>query len=226
MLPWEWSANPDGPAPYTYQLPGSLVVQPYTSTAIYDGTSAAGNFVPCLSIYSQTGGLLARVFPAATVTAGDTATVTYLPPFGSAATSSGGGGSGIQFDTDNEGGWLEVTTNTNIPSGPNAGYSLLLLDNGASLPTGKGVWIQSADSNVHLISFNHDVTIQSAACFIETTDNIAMTATQDISIAATTDLAISSASLGFFGKSPVAQPAHPSTLSDVIAALTALGLTA
>lgn len=32
--------------------------------------------------------------------------------------------------------------------------------------------------------------------------------------------------LSFFGKAPVAQPAHPVTLADVIAALTALGLTA
>ncbi|HTR78226.1 MAG TPA: hypothetical protein VMH39_08955 [Gemmatimonadaceae bacterium] len=87
VLPWEWSENPSGSAPYTYTVPASLEVMPYTSTAVFDGSGAAGDFVPTLSLYSQTGGLLARVFPSTKVTAGDTATVTWVPPFGSAASS-------------------------------------------------------------------------------------------------------------------------------------------
>ena len=111
ILPWEWSNNPPGPAPYTYEVPASLEVQPYTSTATFDGTDAGGNFVPVLSLYSQTGALLASVFPVGVVMApGDVAEVTWLPPFGSAP-SAAPSGSGIQFDTDNEGGWLDVTTN-------------------------------------------------------------------------------------------------------------------
>lgn len=118
-LPWEWSENPPGPSPYTYQVPGSLNVMPYTSTATYDGTSAVGSFVPTLSIYSQSGGLLARVFPEnATLNPGDVAGVTFIPPFGSAAgKSSGGGGNGIQFTAHgvygpaNSGDALDVTTN-------------------------------------------------------------------------------------------------------------------
>jgi len=106
VLPWELSNNAPGPAPYTITIPASLEVQPYTSTATYDGTDADGDFVPTLSIYSQTGALLARVFPAATVKAGDTATVTYLPPFGSAAVTEPPSSSGWTFDTDPQaGGW-------------------------------------------------------------------------------------------------------------------------
>lgn len=37
---------------------------------------------------------------------------------------------------------------------------------------------------------------------------------------------IDSLTLGFYGATPVTRPAHPTTLADVIAALTALGLTA
>ena len=108
--PWEWSENPPGDAPYTYQVPASLEVQPYTSTATYDGTGASGDFVPTLSLYSQSGGLLARVFPAVTVSQGDSATVTYLPPFGSAASSPAPSASGIKFDTTpQEGHWLTET---------------------------------------------------------------------------------------------------------------------
>jgi hypothetical protein len=123
--PWEWSENPPGPAPYTYQLPASLEVMPYTSTAVFDGTGAGGDFVPTLSIYSQTGALLARVFPAATVKAGDTATVTWVPPFGSAASQASPAGSGIQYDTDNQGDWLRVTTNGDDPSNPENGTTFI-----------------------------------------------------------------------------------------------------
>lgn len=88
--PWEWTQAGSQDAPFEYEVPASQEVQPYTSTATYDGTNASGDFVPVVSIYSQSGNLLARVFPPVTVTMGDVAEVTYLPPFGSAATSSGG----------------------------------------------------------------------------------------------------------------------------------------
>lgn len=39
-----------------------------------------------------------------------------------------------------------------------------------------------------------------------------------------TRLTVSSTGTGFFGTAPVSQPAHPTTLADVIAALVALGL--
>jgi hypothetical protein len=84
---WEWSNNPPLDAPYEYQVPGSLEVQPFTSTATYDGTDAEGDFIPVLTVYSQTGAILARVFPQATVKAGDGALVTFVPPFGSSPSS-------------------------------------------------------------------------------------------------------------------------------------------
>jgi hypothetical protein len=92
--PWEWSSNPSGPAPYTYSVPASLVVEPYTATATYDGTDAAGNFVPTLSIYSQSGALLASVAPSWVVmTPGEVAEVSFIPPFGAAPASSPPSGS-------------------------------------------------------------------------------------------------------------------------------------
>ena len=134
VLPWELSNNAPGPAPYTIEIPASLEVQPYTSTATYDGTDADGDFVPTLSIYSQTGALLARVFPAATVKAGDTATVTYLPPFGSAAVTEPPSSSGWMFDTDPQaGGWGVLSTDTYDPaeyiSAPFTGYLSFRIDN-------------------------------------------------------------------------------------------------
>ena len=240
VLPWEWSANPPGPSPYTYDLPASLVVQLYTATATFDGTSAAGQFQPTLSIYSQTGGLLGRVHPAEVMQPGDVSEVTYIPPFGSAASSSGGGGSGIQFDVDNVGDWLEVETTGAIPTGPFTNWGIafsspngmLITASGASpasqveIDGDDGVTISSGSNNVLLSSPSHDVNIQSAAAFIETTDNIALVAQQNIAVTATTALEISSATMGFFGHAANPQPATPSTLADVIAALQSLGLVA
>jgi len=129
--PWEWSANPPGDAPYTYQVPGSLEVQPYTSTATYDGTNASGDFVPTLSIYSQSGGLLARVFPAATVTAGDTAEVTFMPPFGSAASTQGGGSTvTLAQEILITGSFTATGSNTTVPSwSHNSGATIADLTN-------------------------------------------------------------------------------------------------
>lgn len=154
VLPWELSNNAPGPAPYTVTIPASLEVQPYTSTATYDGTDADGDFVPTLSIYSQTGALLARVFPAATVKAGDTATVTYLPPFGSAASSPATGG-GIQFDTyPQAGGWLDIETT----GADSDGFGINLNDTGFQginiQSGGGGVVFGQGDYAVQLGSFN------------------------------------------------------------------------
>ena len=52
-------------------------------------TPVSGQAVqPTISIYSAEGNLLARVFPVGSIADGDTAEVTWMPPFGSAAVSS------------------------------------------------------------------------------------------------------------------------------------------
>lgn len=147
VLPWEWTQAGEQEAPFDYQVPPGQEVQPYTATATYDGTGASGDFVPTISIYSQSGNLLARVFPPETVPMGGVAGVTFLPPFGSAASGStagnkydgtyayytgsitvpaaGGGGPGkvnFDFDTNFAGGTqlLDVTQPTS-PSVKTAG---------------------------------------------------------------------------------------------------------
>jgi hypothetical protein len=68
-----------GTAPQlAYTVPGTAVVTPLSAYAVFDGSGAAGDFVACLSFFSQTGELLSRV-PTSTVTAGDTANVTWAP---------------------------------------------------------------------------------------------------------------------------------------------------
>lgn len=110
--PFLWADEGSFPSPVEYAVPASGEVQPYTATATWDGTNAGGDFVPTISLYSQSGDLLARVFPEnVTLAAGDVAEVTFLPPFGSAANNTGPFGTGIQFNKDNEGGYLDVFTN-------------------------------------------------------------------------------------------------------------------
>ncbi len=80
-----------------------------TVYAEWNGAAASGNFLPCLAIYDNSGVRLGRVFPSSTVTAGDSAVVTYAPFPGGIGTKAASG-SGYQFNTgtygaDNIGDW-------------------------------------------------------------------------------------------------------------------------
>jgi hypothetical protein len=68
-----------GDAPAPIELPGSLDVEIVTATAVFDGSGAAGSFMPCIAVYSQSGILLSRTFPDQVLAVGDTAEVTYVP---------------------------------------------------------------------------------------------------------------------------------------------------
>jgi hypothetical protein len=111
------------PAPYTFDVPASLEVRPDTATAKFDGTNASGPFLACLTMVGSDGERLGRWFNPTILQPGDKAEVTYTPPFGSAATSAAPGGSGWQFDTDNEGGWGRVTSNNFDPANGNFGLN-------------------------------------------------------------------------------------------------------
>lgn len=67
------------PAPLTYELGATEDFQVRTAYATFDGTNASGDFLPCLTFYSQTGTILNRVFPDTLVKAGDVANVSYAP---------------------------------------------------------------------------------------------------------------------------------------------------
>ena len=119
MPPFEFVQQGDFTDTFTYTVPASGEVQPYTSTATYANSSGQA-IQPTISIYSAEGNLLARVFPVTAVADGDTAEVTWMPPFGSAASSPSTGGSGWMFDTSPQAGdWGELEAgNGNLsPSG-------------------------------------------------------------------------------------------------------------
>lgn len=113
---------PDGefPSPFSYEVPGSQAIEPVSVHARFDGSGAGGNFLACLSFYSQAGILLSRVFPQAAIVPGDVAGVTYAPFPGGLV--SGGDGSGIRYGVINDGNWLFV--NANDPAGGPGGQGV------------------------------------------------------------------------------------------------------
>ena len=71
--------QPGGAVPYDYALaPGeSFTIE--SATAEFDGSGAAGAFLPALALYAQSGELLSRTFTGTAVAAGDNAEVTFAP---------------------------------------------------------------------------------------------------------------------------------------------------
>lgn len=142
---WLNTQNGETPAPYQYTFPPGLIAQLLSATATYDGSGASTPFLACLSFYSQTGNLLSRVFPQTPVPSGGTAQVSFAPfPGGLAGGSSGG--SGWQFNTDNEGGWGEVTSNAEGPKG----YGLFFADEsgtGVAIITKNNVYLESTSGD-------------------------------------------------------------------------------
>ena len=102
----------------TYTVPGADTIEPLAASVSYDGTGAAGAFMPCLSIYSQDGHLISRTFPSASVAMGSSSEVSFIPFVPPAS----GGGGGIQFDTEPQSGdWLYVETTGQGPLIPGRG---------------------------------------------------------------------------------------------------------
>ena len=76
------------PTPSQYTLAGGEALAPESVTALFDGTAAAGPFLPCLAVYAQSGELLSRTFPNA-VSAGDVVAVTFAPLLRAAPAAGG-----------------------------------------------------------------------------------------------------------------------------------------
>jgi hypothetical protein len=85
------------PSQYTLSPREALI--PEAVTATFNGAGAAGAFLPTISIYAQSGELIARS-PAASVASGDSAEVTFAPLLRAAQ-----GAGGWQYNIDNVGGW-------------------------------------------------------------------------------------------------------------------------
>ena len=86
--PYVFSQTGTFPAPFEFDVPASLAIRPDTAHATFDGTGAGGDFLACLAFYDSNGNLLCRMFNPTPVTAGNIAEVTFVPPFGSAASGS------------------------------------------------------------------------------------------------------------------------------------------
>jgi hypothetical protein len=93
--PYLFEAPGTHDAPFTFAVPASLEVMPYTAHATFDGTGASGDFRPCLTFLGVDGVVLGRYFPADVVKQGDVQEVTYTPPFGTAPVSSASGGASV-----------------------------------------------------------------------------------------------------------------------------------
>lgn len=71
----------------TYTVPGSAIVTPYSVSVTFDGSGAAGNFLPCLTFKTITGAVIARC-PAPGVAAGGTAEVSWFPHVGGSVSAA------------------------------------------------------------------------------------------------------------------------------------------
>lgn len=79
-----------GEAPLAYELAPGQTIEPTLATAIFDGTSASGPFVPTIAFYAQNGRLQGRAPCGTTVQPGDTAEVSFFP-FAPPIVEGGGG---------------------------------------------------------------------------------------------------------------------------------------
>ena len=107
----------------SYQVPANSELQPKLAFATFDGSGAAGDFVPVLRFRAKNGKLLGQA-TGDTVTAGASVDHTWFRGL------SKPGKTGIQFDTDNEGGYLEVVTHAEIPGAPFTGFYFADLSGG------------------------------------------------------------------------------------------------
>lgn len=88
------------PAPLAYTVPSAQEVQPLCCNAIFDGSGAAGPFLPAIEIVSDAGYIIGRVPCSTSVAAGASAEVTFAPflrgatsgsTFASSITATGNG---------------------------------------------------------------------------------------------------------------------------------------
>ena len=96
----------DGPvvAPLDYNQPAGSEIVPVCATASFDGTGAAGSFVPTLEIIAPDGHVVARCPIGSSIAAGASADVTWFPGVAAAPASSGAGsGPAVLFDTTTSG---------------------------------------------------------------------------------------------------------------------------
>jgi hypothetical protein len=233
-------------APLEIPLGASDAFEPLSAFAHFDGTAAAGAFLPCITYYSQDGKILARAFPSSSVAAGASADVSWFP--GLSATVFPLPTTGIFYGVANTGQTLEVKT-TGV-SGSGAALLILATNDDVQVEADSGdAYVVANNGNVNLQAFGTkagvdarlDIQTQGA---ISIQSGIGVPPGNGITINADADLTLRcngtnkvlvtggdfqvafGHKIGFYGHATVAQAAHPVTLADVITLLTNLGLCA
>jgi hypothetical protein len=122
-----------GAAPFTIPLANDQRCIPTTITATWDGTSAAADFLPCVSYYSPTGVLLGRYgVDAGAVTAGSSVEATYAPFLGQKAAAPTPAASGAPNIATL---WRSQSNNADTPQAVTAGGSVAIQFPHQSLPS-------------------------------------------------------------------------------------------
>lgn len=131
-------------APSTYTLAPNEAFVPESVTATFDGSGAASAFLPTLSIYAQSGELLARS-PATEVGAGDSAEVTFAPLLRAAQVAAAGAG-GYPFAASGINGFYTVASGVSTVFGIDPGAMIasdpaIFFEQASALPgiTGLGI---------------------------------------------------------------------------------------
>lgn len=78
-IPAELIAVPDGATPASYTLSPNEELHVEAASAVFDGTGAAGAFLPAIAIYAPSGQLISKTFPDTSIAAGSSAEVTFAP---------------------------------------------------------------------------------------------------------------------------------------------------
>lgn len=151
--------------PLEYTIPGAQEIIPKACTAAFDGSSAAGDFVPTLLIKAPNGKVLAACPVTSTVAAGASADVSWFPRGG--VSQGAGGGNGIQFTADGVYGAANTGDALAIESdGPGTtvdGYGVSIVDtsdNGINLErtSGSGVVQLKAGTSLLGLDDNGNIT--------------------------------------------------------------------
>jgi hypothetical protein len=100
--------------PKAYKIAGAQEIVLKGVTASFDGGGAGGNWIPAVQVIDPSGFVVGTYTIGSTLAAGVSADVSWFPGVGS---NTGASGSGIQFNTDNEGGYLDITTHATDPGG-------------------------------------------------------------------------------------------------------------
>lgn len=127
----------------SYSLPPGLFQYVESIRAVIDNTGGGVAVKPELEVATANGVVIATTKQSESIPAGDTGGATFALRLTSGGASTPVGG-GIDFDIDNEGGWLYVQVNdVEEAGGPIRGYALDLQDRSTSVGGSGGIRLKT-----------------------------------------------------------------------------------